>query len=206
MAKQSGHTLLELLIVLSLIGLIVLIVGGSMRLGFRSVEKGEKKIESLERFKVSLNIVDSQIQSFIPLVSKDSDPAVKAKDYLFSGDSESIKFPTNYSIWSDNAGYVMVAYRVETDGNGKQSLSATENTIGQEVVRQTRLFDMFDRIYFEYFFLLPPEEKGKWLEQWTDTPVVPEKIKFHLVNGRNHLSFIIPIRVRQFTNNKRPSL
>ena len=64
---QSGFTLLELLVSIVLIGLIVAIVGASMRLGYRSLDKGEKKAEILERFKVSLNLMDAQIQSGIPL-------------------------------------------------------------------------------------------------------------------------------------------
>ncbi len=38
-----------------------------MRLGYRSLDKGEKKAEALERFRVSLNLMDAQIQSGIPL-------------------------------------------------------------------------------------------------------------------------------------------
>jgi prepilin-type N-terminal cleavage/methylation domain-containing protein len=40
---QSGFTLLELLVSIVLIGLIVGIVGASMRLGYRSLDKGERR-------------------------------------------------------------------------------------------------------------------------------------------------------------------
>src|SRR3989304_6144706 len=47
--KSYGFTLLELLISIVMLGIMILIVTGAMRLGFRSVDAGEKKAESLER-------------------------------------------------------------------------------------------------------------------------------------------------------------
>jgi hypothetical protein len=60
-----------------------------------------------------------------------------------------------------------------------------------------KLLDNFDEIYFEYFYKDPTEEEGKWVEEWTDTANIPEKIRLHLVSGQRDLSFIIPVRVRQ---------
>src|SRR3989337_2471377 len=65
--RSAGFTLLELLISIVMLGIIMVILVGALRLGFRSVESGEKKIESFERMRVSLSIIDSQIQSQIPL-------------------------------------------------------------------------------------------------------------------------------------------
>jgi general secretion pathway protein J len=65
--KDEGLTLLELIISITIIGIIILIITGAMQLSFRSVESGEKKIEALERMRSSLAVIDSQIQSEIPL-------------------------------------------------------------------------------------------------------------------------------------------
>ncbi len=204
---QSGYTLLELTMVLSLIGFIVLITGAASRLGFRSVDAGEKKVESLERFKISLITVDAQIQSSIPLTTEDAETKT---DILlsFTGNSESVRFPTNYSIWNDHMGYVMVAYKVETDNIGKQSLIATETMIATEITRRTKLFGRFDRIRFEYFYKerTGETETGIWVEEWMDDKSIPEKIRLHLTKGSRTLSLVIPVNVRQFTINKKPSL
>ena len=65
--SRRGFTLLELIISITLLGIIVLVTVGAMRLGSRSVDSGEKRIASLERIKSSLNIIESQIQSEVPL-------------------------------------------------------------------------------------------------------------------------------------------
>ncbi len=189
-SREAGFTLLELMISIALIGVIVLIVGGAMRLGFRSVESGARKIDSLERIRTSLNIVDSQVQSEIPLTITD-DTGTK---YSFTGEKDSISFSTNYSIFGGEKGYVNVTYTVVTDSSGKKSLNATESIVGLEESREVKLFDSFDDISFEYFYKGPTDENGQWVEQWTDETSIPPKIKLHLVNARKDISMIIPMR------------
>ena len=57
------------MISITMISVILLIAGTAMRLGYRSTDAGEKRIMSIERFRASLNIVDAQIQSVLPLVA-----------------------------------------------------------------------------------------------------------------------------------------
>jgi len=190
--KDDGLTLLELIISIAIVGIIVLIIGGAMQLGFRSVESGEKKIEALERMRSSLMVIDSQVQSEIPLMYDDEGE----RKYYFVGDRGFLQFATNYSIWGMGQGYSIASYTVETEENGKQVLYATENTVGIETTRTVRLFDAFDSIYFEFFYKEPTEEEGMWVEEWTDEFNFPEKIKLHLVEGMNDFSMLIPLRAQ----------
>jgi general secretion pathway protein J len=187
---ESGFTLLELMISLAIIGILIFMLMGVLRLGSRAVAAGEKKIETLERARTSLNIINAQIQSLNPLTR-----AVEGeqKSY-FSGNRDSLQFATNYSIWDGESGYVIVSYQVEQDNRGKQVLSATENKIGLENKRTLTLLDSFDKLYFEYFYKAPTDENGQWIDQWTESSFVPEKIKLHMVNGDKDLSLIIPMR------------
>jgi prepilin-type N-terminal cleavage/methylation domain-containing protein len=189
---NRGFTLLELTISIALIGIITLIVMGAMRLGSRSVESGGKKIESSERTRSSLTLIDSQVQSYIPLTYEDGEN----RKYYFKGERELMQFSSNYSIWGGEKGYVLVTYSVKSGDNGRQVLYASENVIGLEGTRETKLFDTFERIYFEYFFKDPTEEEGKWVEQWTDDANTPKKVKLHLIEGGRDLSLIIPLRAQ----------
>jgi len=186
-----GFTLLELIISIVLLGIIIVIIAGAMRLGFRSVDSGEKKIESLERMRASLDIIDSQIQSQIPLTYDEEGE----RKYYFTGEKESLQFSTNYSIWGGQKGYVIVTYEVSSEGDGKPVLYASENIVGIEGSRVTKLLDAFDAIYFEYYYKDITAEEGNWVEQWTDSSTIPEKIKVHLVTGERDLSIIIPVRI-----------
>lgn len=198
--RRDGFTLLELTISIMLIGIIVLILVGAMRLGSRSVESGEKKIEYLERIRTSLNIIDSQIQSLIPL-AYEQDGNMK---YYFKGEREFMQFSTNYSIWGGQKGYVIVTYKVETDSLGKQYLNASENVVGLANNREVKLFTAFDRIYFEYFYKDPTEEQGSWVEQWKEDAGIPEKVKVHFVEGVRDLTFPLKIRVNRLVGPGQP--
>jgi general secretion pathway protein J len=194
---RKGFTLLELIISITLIGIIVMILTGAMRLSYRSVASADRKIESLERIRSSFTIVDSQIQSYIPL--KYIDEASNTR-YYFTGQREYIQFSTNYSIWGGQKGYVIATYKVSVDNAGKEFLSAYENVIGTSLNRETRLFTGFDRIYFEYFYKEPAEEEGQWTDRLPDDileQVVPEKVRISLVDGYKTLSLIIPVRVTE---------
>lgn len=186
----NGFTLLELLISLVMIGGIAIIITSAMRLGIRTVSMGETKIDHLERTRASFNIVDSQIQSQMPLTFEENGE----KKYYFQGEKEYIQFSTNYSLWGGQKGYVTVRYKVESDDRGKQFLAVSENIIGTNSNREARLFTSADAIHFEYFFKDPTEEKGIWVEKWTDTANIPEKVNFHLIYGAKDLSMIIPMR------------
>ena len=188
----SGFTLLELLISLVMIGGIALIITSAMRVGIRSVNTAEKKIDYIERTRTSFNIIDSQIQSQVPLSFEENGE----KRYFFQGDRGALQFSTNYSIWGGQKGYVLAKYTVESDDAGKQFISASENIIGMNGNRETRLFSAVDSIHFEYFFKDPTEENGKWVDTWTDTANIPEKVKIHLVYGEKDLSMIIPMRTQ----------
>lgn len=193
---EGGFTLLELLISFAILGIIAVIVAGALKVGVQAVSRGEKKINSVDRFRTSLNIVEAQIQSQSGLTYDDNGE----KKRYFKGDKESLQLSTNYSIWGGGKGYAVVSYTVETDNQGKQSLKAAESVIGMDNPRETTLFNPMDKIFFEYFYKGPTDEKGSWVDSWTDDTVIPEKVKLHLVSGDRDFSMIIPMRTASSQN------
>ena len=189
---EGGFTLLELVISIAILAFITLITAGVMRLGLSSVEKGERQIESLERLRASLNIIDSQIQSEIPISYTEE----ASKKFYFKGGRDFLQFTTNYSIWGGQKGYVLVDYRVIKDAQGKEALSSSEDVIGVGGNRETLLLTSFDKIFFDYFYKGPTDEKGNWVDAWPDETSIPEKIRLHLVKGGDELSLLFPMRSR----------
>lgn len=187
--SDRGFTLLELLISFSIIALIVLIIAGAMRLAYHSVESGEKRAEFLERFRGSISLINAQVQSQAPLTYTDD----AEKKLYFTGERELLTLATNYSIWGREKGYAVVTYRVVADDSGRKSITATEQTIGIEGLRETKLLSGFDEIYFEYFYKDPTDEKGSWTDHWTEKTAVPEKMFLHLVLDKKDFSMIIPM-------------
>jgi len=189
--RNSGFTLLELIISITLVAIIVLIVAGAASLGYRSFSSGEKKLNEIERLRASLIIIDAQIQSGVPLTLEDGG----VKQYYFVGEKDSLKFSTNHSIWGGQKGYVIVSYKVETDDQGKKRLIASEYKVGMENQKETRLLEGFKEITFDYYRQDAVDEEGEWVTQWEDEEMMPTRIRLNLLWGTNSLSYIIPVRV-----------
>lgn len=194
--RPGGFTLLELMISIVLVAMIVIILAASMRAGYRSLEGGEKKVDSMERLRVSMRLIDSQLQSCIPLTVKEEENLRRS---VFVGANDSMTFASNRSLFSGRKGYVIASYRIERDVSGKQALYLKENTIGMENSREAKLLDGFDTIRFEYLenAKIKGLRGGGWSDRLTDTTELPQKVKLDFEQGARKLSLTIPIRTRK---------
>lgn len=198
--NQKGFTLLEVLVSFALIGIIAAIIAGALKSGLDAAERGDRKIESLERLRSSVHIVSAQIQSQLPLTFLDDDGKRK---FHFSGNRETLDFPTTYSIWKGLRGYVHVQYTIGTDENGKRYMTASERIISSDHTMDTVLLTDMDDAYFEYFFRDPlNEEEAEWVKDWEDRDTIPEKIKMQITYKGKAVSLLIPIRISGSTSRK----
>lgn len=200
---QGGFTLIELLISIALLSVIVLIVGGAMRLGFRSAESGQRKIEALERFRTSLNIIESQLQS--AYIIKQTGLVIDENFNQFRGDRGSMQFRSLYSLLGSAKGPVMVTYVVKGEETGKRSVYGSESPVVRPASsREIRLLDNASDIYFEYFEKGPTDEKGKWADEWSSKDNLPDKIRMTVDKDGRIFTLIIPLRAgmqnRQITS------
>ena len=170
----SGFTLLELLISLTIIGVILVIIFGALRIGTRAWEKGEANVEAQQREKVVLALIKRQISSFClrEIEHKDKKP------YLFKGDERSMSFMSSLSaVPTARSGMVYVKYIINSTGEGRDELALYE----QDVVSVGRKGILEDPDEAEFHVLIPGAhhiafdylkrpEKGdvspKWQEVW----------------------------------------
>lgn len=127
--KRGGFTLLELIIALTVLGVIVTIVFGALRVGVRAWEKGEKDIERRQRERIVLDRIAQQLTSIHR--PKDLPPAELAP-YLLRGDAASVEFISPIALMPENQpGMVFVRYEVRTNREGKASLWLYEENLAR---------------------------------------------------------------------------
>lgn len=190
---QMGFTLLELLISITLLGFIVIITAGALRAGYRSTESAQNKIEALERFRTSLNIVESQVQS--AFIIKKTDAILDLDFFQLNGSRTKLQFRSLYSLWGGQNGPVLVTYEVRDDVGGGKALYANETpTAIPDTAREVRLIDNARDLFFEYFYKGPTDEKGSWVEEWTDKDNIPDRIRLTIEKDSKVLPLIIPVR------------
>ena len=172
---SSGFTLLELLISLTIIGLILVIVFGALRIGARAWEKGEKDVETHQIQRIVLDNMKRQIASTClrEIMSEDQ------KEVFFRGDRESMEFMSRLPmVPTTRSGMVYVKYVVrEEEGGEKKRLMLHE----KDVVFLEKEKDIDDLDEADFFELIPgaegiefeylkgPEDKDgdpEWQETW----------------------------------------
>ena len=99
--NQSGFTLLELILSLSIVAILVALGLGGVRLGISARDVGEQKVDPYQRMRIISEQLKQKLQSTYPVFisQKDGvavDPSLSSKKRIlaFEGNSDSIRFVT----------------------------------------------------------------------------------------------------------------
>jgi general secretion pathway protein J len=171
-ALDSGFTLLELLISITLTGVILVIILGAFSIGIRAWETGEKDIAVHQRQQVVLPLVCRQLSSACwRQIQREDEPAL----YL-GGGPLSVEFISSVAIIPGHErGNVYVKYRVVENKEAGESLEVFEQeTAG--IKPGTVLFEADEdafhelfpgayRIRFEYL-KKEAQMESRWQDQW----------------------------------------
>ena len=97
--NQTGFTLLELILAMSIVAIIVALGLGGVRLGVSAREVGEQKVETYQRLRIISEQLKQKLQSTYPVFvsQKDGTPGITVPDssrriLAFEGNTNSIRF------------------------------------------------------------------------------------------------------------------
>lgn len=97
--NQSGFTLLEMILALSIVAIIVSLGLGGVRLGITARDVGEQKVDTYQRLRIISEQLKQKLQSTYPVFISQKDgvpivqgPGKKKRLLAFEGESSSIRF------------------------------------------------------------------------------------------------------------------
>lgn len=205
--KNSGFTLLELLLSLTIMAIIMVVIFGTFRVSIRAWERGERDIEQQHRTRTVLELMQRQLASMAasPILEK------KNKPVMFQGEADRMTFVSKLALNPRNqAGDVYVQYRVDRDSDGV-SLQLLEQAAPMAADR----FDVDDppssvdpypllqaaqSLTFEYCKGVDAEGKFLWQENWNPVAekTLPEAIRIRLVPQKAEEPIVVlaPVRSR----------
>lgn len=184
MAREGGFTLLELVVALTVFGLVGLGLFGVIVLGARSAGSGERITEQARRYRIANAVISGQIAAIAPIqlpkqdkgdsLGEDDDGDENAAEPFFFGQSDTLEFVTMAPQRPDASGMAIVRYWVE-DGMLRMSerpvFTAYASTkkrrklghdVGDDTVETTLLYDV-DSATFSY---QRQSDTDEWLDTW----------------------------------------
>jgi prepilin-type N-terminal cleavage/methylation domain-containing protein len=177
--NQSGFTLLELILSLAIVGIIIALGLGGIRLGISARDVGEKKVDTYQRLRIITEQLTQKLQSTYPVFVIQKDGSAIAQGFsskriiAFEGESNSLRFVTFASPITSQGSQVhevkfYLGKHPETDKSG---LILVEKDISKgdifsrivpntETTRYYLLAENVTQLKFRYYEMkkLPPQE------------------------------------------------
>ena len=205
----SGFTLLELMLSLTILGVVLLIIFGALRIGTRAWEKGEKDVAIEQRQRAVLSLMQQQIASACLYEIKLGDDP-----FYFKGSEDTMEFVSRSSIVPGSlTGVVYVKYMIrKADGEGKNRLMLyekdagflKEDDLGARVTEDffTLISDV-QNLQFEYLKETENEGETAWQTSWEPSEDkekgMPLAVKIVLKQSKNTaaIDLIVPIHCQK---------
>lgn len=179
----KGFTLLELLIAITLLGLIMASLFGGLRLAARSWDAGEARVDRATHLRAVTRFLKNELNSIYPMRwKKATTPAL-----AFVGEKDSIQFigqlPDHFGV----GGLRLISFSMESKDKTQTLImkSAPRHTddvdfSSLEAAEKTTLMEDVEVMEISYFGAETLEAEPKWYPRWQDPQRLPALIKVSL--------------------------
>lgn len=201
--RQSGFTLLELLISLVLISLIVTMLFGGLRLGSQGWERSDEHVERTDNIRLVREFIRRSLAQVRPVWYGDG----KQKEILFQGDTEILEWVTPMSEHVGPGGLMLVRLSVTELDRKKQlvmtrwlyhpeilegnsavpaweplkEVGGSEKASAKGVFGKHTLIGDVETFEFSYFGRAQPGEEPDWHTEWEHPAKLPELVRMRLL-------------------------
>ncbi len=188
--SARGVTLMELLIAVSLVGLLSAGIVFAMRAGLTALEKSSRLLEANRKVAGVQRVIEQQVAGFMPVVA-DCRPAPGApveRRMFFHGEPQAMRFVSSYSLEEAARGYPRILEYLVVPGERGRGVRLVVNELlysGSEstgllclggtpprylpVTASPRSFVLADRLAycrFVYQELMPHPQPRRWIPSW----------------------------------------
>ena len=185
--RQRGFTLLEMILAMTLVGLIMAMAYTGLRAGARSSDRGEAYIDRTNRLRVAQQFLRQQVSRALPLRIQD-DPD-DATDYvLFEGERDFMRFVAPMPGYLGFGGPQVQIFEVEQSAEGERLLFnhyLLNANDGLEMLADPDrdpilLLDGIREARFSYVVLDEEGEVEEWADEWEDTTITPLAVRIEI--------------------------
>jgi general secretion pathway protein J len=189
--SQSGFTLLEIIVVMTMLSLIMVMVYESIQISRKISEKGMKRIDATNEVRVVQELIRRQVSRILPMAFKEEDGTF----VIFEGGTDRIMYVSPMPGYLGNGGpHVQLIEIVNAKGgkilqfshwllNDSLEQDAFENSEQEPVV----LLENIQSAEFSFVKLNEEGELGEWESDWEEMENTPLMIRLDVEMGKGAL-------------------
>jgi len=202
---SEGFSLLEMLVALTLFGLVTVMLFGGLQLGTRVMESGGKRSDQASRLSVASEFLRGQLAQAQPVERVEGERVNGKKPLEFDGTSDGIAFVGPTSAYQPVGG--LQSLNIYTDRqSGKAQLIADWRPYrtgiqepSDDPGRRSVLFDDISAVELAYFGTTVSTEKPRWRHEWRDQPALPNLIHMRVSfrDGRTAPDLFVALKLAE---------
>lgn len=200
LTHQTGFTLLEILLGMSLMSVMMVLLFGSLRVCVQNWDAGEEKFTQVSQTAIIQNFFNQHLQNLLPL----QDDFTETPQFSFQGDESSLQFVSSMPASAGRLGLQLftVTYQ-QTSDDGRINVSMRPffpSAKGADwKTEEVTILKGVKKLNFSYFGIdstnasEPPIWVATWLEKG-QTPLLI-KIAIELLDGRIWPEQIVALKI-----------
>jgi len=195
----QGFTLMEVLIAMSLLGIMVVLLFASLKTCAESWERGEAKIAAVNEVAVVYQFFKRHLATTIPLAN-DFDP--ENITFSFQGEQHALKFVSAFPASAAKSGLQLFSLQLLDDEQGRYlqvTLTPFVTSLPGDPLphEEVTLLDHVKSISLAYFGINPSSGQADWQNDWLERDNLPRlvKITIELDNGAEWPEMVIGLKL-----------
>lgn len=168
-SSKAGFTLIEVLIAMTLLGIMVVLLFSSMRICAESWQKGEDKIAQVNDIAVVYQFFQNHLTTALPLWDDFTEKGNRT--FAFQGKNDEIQFVSSFPASAKKTGLQLFSLKLMKDDEGQfiqVSITPFFPSVGGEEWRkeEVALLTHVKSMSFSYFGSDDIQGEGYWQEVW----------------------------------------
>ncbi len=184
----AGFTLLELLVTMSLLGLLTMVMFGSMRFGVQVWARTGTDLTAANDARKAETVIEADLSRAYPLYSATGTTA----EIAFDGEARRIRYLTPSQEMA--GGLETVALEAVGDGNAQDLIRRSRAELAQSSEEHRKaLFTHIQAVAFSYFGASGDGDKPAWSPEWRHKTRLPRLIQIAIAwRGGSHVFVVAP--------------